>query len=335
MAAIGSVWKNVIEWSKHFHKGKVLPEINILAQMNHAVMDMPWTVCNDGTTHLYRVKTKLPTASKTRYGEGTPESKGQATEERAACTMLTGFSTVPRETSKIGGATGQIRALEDADFAESLKQLFGKMEMYGNRNADDRDIYGFATLYNSLSGNKAKNVINCLGTTNNGVTSGYLVCWGRDVYGIFPEGTTAGYTKEDLGLQVKTLANGNQLVVLQTEHVWHVGLVIEAWPQVVRLCNVEVAHAIALNNTQSPTSTTNFIHKVIDARMRIRRPGTMVLYVNDVLYALIMHIAYEKSNAAVTIEKAITQFGTFDQLKIMDIAVRRQDQILSTEQLVA
>lgn len=335
MPALSNPRKNIIEWSQHFHRGKVLPEIKMLAQENQSVMDMPFAQCNDGTTHLYNLQTALPVVSKTMYGEGTPESKSQKAQEREGCSMITGFSTVEEELAKVGGQMGVVRAEEDANFAEAMRQLFAQMQFYANRNSNVRDFYGFATRYNSLSGVKSKNVISCGGTTANAQTSAYLVNWGPDVYGVFPEGTTAGYQKDDLGRQVKTLSNGNQLVVRQTRHLWHVSLVVQAWQSVVRVCNIEATHALALSNNQAPTSFNNVLHKMIQARLRIRRPGNKVWYVNDTVFGLLMRIALEKSNAAVTLQTAITQFGTFEELRILSMPVRRVDQILDTEAVVA
>ncbi|MEY5098095.1 MAG: hypothetical protein RJA36_814 [Pseudomonadota bacterium] len=334
MAAISSTRKNLVEWSQHFHRGKVLPEIAMLAQENQAVMDIPWVQCNDGTTHIFSVQTALPTVSKTMYGEGTPESKSQKAQLRETATMLTGFSTVDADQAEIGGAEGQLRAMEDANFAEALKQAWAQMMFYGNRGTNVRDVYGFQQLFNSTSGVKAKNVISCGGATANAQTSAYLVNWGPDVYGIFPEGTTAGYVKEDLGKQVKTLANGNQQVVLQTKHKWNVGLVVEAWPSVVRICNIDVAHAKALSNNQTASSALNILHQIILARLRIRRPGKKVLYVGDTVYALIMRLGLAMSGGVFSIVKAATQFGSFEQLQMYDIPIRRVDQILETEAVV-
>jgi hypothetical protein len=333
MAAQSSTRKNIIEWSQHFHRGKVLPEIQMLAQQNMSVMDMPFVECNDGTTHLYNLQTALPTVSKTMWGEGTPESKSQKAQERETCTMLTGFSTVEAEMAKVGGSEGMVRAQEDMNFAEAMKQTFASMQFYANRASNPRDFNGFATRYNSTTGVKSANVLSCSdgSPATDQQTSAYLVNWGPDVYGIFPEGTTAGYQKKDLGIQVKTLANGNQLVVKQTQHLWHVGLVVEAWQSVVRVCNIDVPDAGVLGSNQAPTTFTNVLHKMIQARLRIRRPGNKVWYVNDTVYGLLMRLALEKSASALSVQQAVTQFGEFEELRILGTPVRRVDQILNTE----
>jgi hypothetical protein len=335
MAAISVARKNIVEWSQHFHKGKVLPEIKMLVQDNQSVMDMPFMQCNDGTTHLYNLQTALPLVSKSMFGEGAPESKSQKAQERESTTLLQGFSTVEEEMAKVGGAMGVLRAQEDENFAEAMRQLFAQMQFYANRQANIRDFFGLATRYNALTGTKSRNVINAGGGSANAQTSFYVVNWGPDVYGIFPEGTTAGYQREDLGRQVKTLANGNQLVVRQSWHKWHVGLVVENWTSVVRICNIEVADALALTNNQAPGSFLNPFHLIQRARMRLRRPGNKVIYCNDTGYALLMRLGLEKSSAVVRVVEAATQFGKFDELRIFDMPVRRVDQILDTEAVVS
>lgn len=326
--------KNIIEWSQHFHRGKVLPEVMMLAQQNMSVMDMPFVECNDGSSHLWNLTTALPTVAKTAYGEGTPVSKSQKAQVREEPSLLTGFASVEEEQARVGGQAGALRAKEDVNFAEALRQSFAQMQFYANRATNQKDFYGFATLYNSLTAARSANVFSCGGATANAQTSVYGVNWGADVYGIFPEGTTAGYFKKDLARQVSTLANGNKLVTLDTQHLWYTGLVVEAWQSVVRICNIDVANANALSGNQAPTSFVNLLHRMIQARLRIRRPGKFVWYANDVIFGLMMRLGLEKSANGFTVQQAATQFGDFVELRFNGDPVRRVDQILSTEAVV-
>ncbi len=334
-AATSTTRLNLIEWAQNFHRGKLLPEIKMLAQDNAILSDIPWMVCNDGTTHLYRMTTALPTVAKTAYGEGTPESKSQRAQERETCTMLTGFSTIEEDLGQLYGGMGAVRALEDENFSEALKQQFARSLFYDNRGSSLKDIYGLLTRYNTLTGVKAKNTLGMGGTTGSGQTSVYFAHWGPDCYGIFPEGTMAGYQKIDLGRQVKTLASGNQLVVRQTKHLWHIGLVISAWQSAGRIGNIEVINAKDLGGNLVPTNVNGLLHKIVQMKMRFRRPGRTVAYCNDTVYSAIMRIGMEKSNAAVTIQNAATQFGQFEELRIFNMPVRRCDQILDTEAVFA
>lgn len=336
MAATTNVRLNIIEWSKHFHRGKVIPDVALLAQDNQMVMDIPFVECNDGTTHLYSLTTKLPTVSKTRFGGGTPESKSGRAQERENCVMISGFSSVEEKMSKVGGSAGQVMAKEDVNFAEAMKQGFAQALLYGNRTSDVDDINGFATRYSSLTGTKSANVFSCAGASANAQTSIYGVNWGPDVYGIFPEGLTAGYQRNFLGRNVTTLANGNRLVELNTEHNWNFGLVIEHWASAGRICNIQTADAQALTNNQAPTSFANILHKMTLLLQRLnRRPGKKVLYANDTVHALMMRLGLEKSSNGFTVREAVTQFGTFEELRYLNTPIRRSDRILLTEGVVS
>lgn len=335
MTQVNKLYKNIIDVSQAFHNGQVLPEVGLVYQRNGLTGSVPWKECNDGTGHIIRQTIQLPVTYEIGFGEGTPESVSQAANDRVTCTILSGWSTIPRDTSLLGGAQAQLLAQEDMHFAESLQQLFGRTWIYANRNANNKSIYGLATLYGRLSGNKAANVISCGGATANAQTSAFLIDFGPRVYGIFPKGLPAGYFKHYWGPQSKTLPNGNQLAVIQTEHQWHVGIVIEDHTHVVRLCNIDVAEALALSGNQLPTSFNNFLHKLIAALMRPRDTTNLELHCNDVLYQLLLRLAFEKSNNAVKVEEAITQFGTFKELRILGVRVVRNDQILNTEQVVA
>lgn len=329
MAILSSQRKNIIDWGKQLHRGEFLPEVMMLAQQNQNVMDVPFSPCNDGTTHLYRVQTKLPTAQKTAWGQGTTPSTGQSAQERAHCTMMTSWASVEEEMTKIGGIAGAARAAEDMNHYESLKQLMAEEMIFGNRGVDPLGIDGFATLYNDKAGPKAKQFFDCAGAGNHQTTA-ILVNWGADVYGIFPEGTTAGYQKKVSNQTVTTLANGNKMFTADTQHLWHFGLVVEAWQSVARVVNIDVPDLLAMSVSQAPTSFTNVLHGMITLRKRIRRPGNPVWYVNETVWTYLMRLALEKSAAAVTIEKAATQFGTFEEMTILGTPVRLCDRILNT-----
>jgi len=330
---------NLVEWSQFFHKGKVLPQVALLAQENQVLMDIPWMVCNDGTTHVYSVDTKLPTVAKTAYNEGTEPSKGQKAQEREFCTMLTGLSSVAADLCEVGGQEGALRAKQDIGFAEALKQAAAQMIFYGNRTADDRDINGFATRYNALTGTKASNVFSCTGGAGAVNTSVYLVNWGPDVYCTFPEGTTGGYTKVDRG--TVPFQNGTKrLYVKETEHRWQMGLVVEDWRSVARICNIVATDAAALTGEQAPTSFTNVLHQMLRAKGRMRKPGKKVFYVNELMHTTMMRLALTMTvSTGLTVQKAATQFGDANgemmELSYMGTPVRLCDRILNTEQQVA
>jgi hypothetical protein len=337
MAAQGGLMMTVPEWCRHFHRGKLLPDIAMLVQSLPMLNHIPFQQCNDGTTHLFRQQLKLPDVHKVMHGEGTPESKSQSGELRESCTIISGFSTIPVTTAMLHGQRGAVRAREDRNFHESSRQLFSKMLCYDNRANNPRDINGICTLLNSLTGTKAKNVISCGGTTANAQASIVFFNWGPDVYGLFPEGTNAGYQKYDRGTRVRDLSNGRQLTIEQTEHMWHVGLCVEAWPSTGRICNIEVADALALTNNQSPSSFQNVLHAFMRMKKRFRRPGKLAAYCPESIHGLFERLATEKSSGAVRWVDAQKQFGSghgTEQLMVCGVPVYLNDAMLETEPVV-
>ena len=89
------------------------------------------------------------------------------------------------------------------------------------------------------------------------------------------------------------------------------------------------------SHSPAPTSFANILHKMVLAKLRIRRPGRFVWYCNDVVYGLMMRLGLEKSANGFTVKEAVTQFGTFEELYYLGSPVRRVDQILSTESVVS
>lgn len=338
MAALSEQRLNFIEVSQQQHRGKVLPEVMMLSQENELLMDIPWVQCNDGETHKFGQVVALPTVEKTAHNEGTTPSKARRAQQREHCSMLTGFSQVAETVARSGGHMAAMRAREDMTFTEAMRQAFAAMVMYGNRQVNNRDFDGFATRLNTLTGTKAKQVFGGGGTGNGTLTSMFAVNWGADVYMVYPEGTTGGLRKQDLGTQVIT-QDGKRLIVKETYHEWNFGLVVEDWRSFCRAPNIKVSDLIALTNNQAPANVNNILHAVVWMKSRLRKPGRKVIYAPDVVHTALMRIALEKSSSAVTLEKALTQFGDphgeMQELKVLGTPVRLVQQILQTEDQVS
>lgn len=337
MAVTANERLSMVEVSKRLHRGVILPEVELLAQDNGGAEDALWQKANNGFSHIYSQVTSMPTVSKSAFNEGQSASKSTSAQETETTTMLAGLSEVDADMIEANGEEGPIRAREDARFAEVMKQEFAKLLIYGNRATNARDFDGLAVRYGTLTGNKAKNVFSCGGQTANVQTSIYGAVWGSGLYGIYPEGTTAGYKSENLGKYPKVLSTGKTLIVKGTKHKWHVGLVQEDWRCGGRICNIEVSHAKALTNNQAPGSYENILHKLVLLKQRLDRvSGKKALLVNDTVGALLMRICLEKSSPALSLMTAMTQLGKqTTQLHWFDIPIRRVDQILDTEAVVA
>jgi hypothetical protein len=335
MASVGTLYPHVIDMTRQMHRGKVLPDVQLLHQEDGLTGILPAKQCNDGTTHLWRTETALPTVYQTAHGEGALPSKSQGAEERATCTMLQSWSVIPRTTSMIGGAQAALRAKEDGQHREAMRQKYNRTLVYDNRNINLNGIYGIQPLFNRLAAPKLKQFFDAGGTVDGQLTSIYFFNAGPDFYVITPEGIPGGYRRINHGQQVETRSNGNQLSVFKTEHEWHFGMVNEAWPSIFRTCNINVPDLLTLTNNQAPTSFLNVIHSFMFAKSRFRRRmGTPYAMVSDSVWLAIMRIASVSSQNVVTIEKAAGQFGDYEKLFVHGVRVIRNDQILETESRV-
>jgi hypothetical protein len=101
--------------------------------------------------------------------------------------------------------------------------------------------------FDSLSAASGENIIDAGGTgTDN--ASILLVNWSpRTVYGIYPRGSKAGISREDLGRQevLDTASPGRRFTAYEEKFQWDCGLVVRDWRHVVRIANIDKSALVA------------------------------------------------------------------------------------------
>src|SRR5258708_19075398 len=195
---------------------------------------------------------------------------------------------------------------------------------------------GFSTISGATNG---QNIIDAGGTGSDN-TSIWLVVWGKNtVIGLFPKGSKAGLTHEDLGLIDAFDSNNNRYRALADHWQWKCGLTVRDWRYVVRICNVDVSDLVGQTATQAPTAATAIIKLMTRAMARIpfMGMGTAVFYATRTVKEMLSVAAIDKSNAALAIRDAANQFGTGSpgyvqkQTEFIGIPIRTLDQILTPE----
>lgn len=62
------------------------------------------------------------------------------------------------------------------------------------------------------------------------------------VYGIYPKNGVAGFKSEDLGKQlVKDSGGTNEFIAYVTHHKWSLGLCVQDWRYIARVCNIDTS----------------------------------------------------------------------------------------------
>jgi hypothetical protein len=132
-------------------------------------------------------------------------------------------------------------------------------------------------------------------------------------------------------------ANGNYYQAARSLYQWDLGMVVKDWRYVVRIANIDVSDWIGVTGSQATTAATNLIKLMVRAIARIPNfnMGRAAFYTNRSIQEGLMIQALEKSQNALGIQDALTQFGSVAKtLTFLGIPVRKVDQLGIAETLV-
>lgn len=338
MAALPTTNLTLADWAKRTDpKGDIPVIAEILSQSNEMIMDMVVREGNLPTGHREVIRTGLPTVFWRAINQGIPPSKSTTAQVDEGLGMLEARSEVDKKLAMLNGNTAPFRLSEARAFIEGMAQEVANTLITGNPALIPEQFLGFEPRYSDLSAGNAQNIIDAGGTGIDNASI-LLVVWGDDtVFGIFPKGSKAGLERQDLGEQTifdQGGVAGTRMQALVELFTQDIGLVVKDWRYAVRIANIDVSDIDALTGNQAPTSFLNIIHDMTKAHARIPNinRGRPYFYMNRTLFTGLMRIALEKSNAAVTIQTALTQHGTIhNMLSFLEVPIRRMDSMLNTE----
>lgn len=286
----------------------------LLAENNEILDDIVWKEANDTTGERVSVRTKLPTVYTRRVNEGVARSKSMSAQLMEACTLIEAWSEIDAKLVEFGG--NALRMTEDLAFIEAMKQKFDEMLIKGNPGDDPNAFRGLQLRYGNYStAGNSQNVISAGGSGTGTFTSIYLVGWSTNtVYCTYPKGTQAGLKMENLGrapVYTDAASIAKRMMAYTSRFEWNVGLAVKDWRNVVRICNIDVADALARTATQATTVGTNIIYLMNSALACIpnRRAVNLSFYMNRTLFTALTAMGLDKSQQAVTIQPALRQFG--------------------------
>jgi hypothetical protein len=267
--------------------------VEALSTENSILEDIPWIPCNSGMKHITTVRTGLPKPAWRMLNAGVPKGKSTTTQVEVGCGMLESYAEVDKDLVALAAKNGGQEAADD--FLETENEAyymgFGQEAadalFYGDPS-DPRQPVGLINYYNdgSADAKTRDNIISAGGTSDNANTSIWLVCWDKlAAHGIYPQGTTAGFKKEYLGVETATDDEGKMYQVLRTHYAWKLGFALRDWRTCVRICNVDAAKIKA-------GTTTTLVKCMIEALYRLprsaRRMRKAFYACKDVSFALHM-----------------------------------------------
>ena len=336
MATLSSNALTLADWAKRLDPDGQVPVVaELLTQTNEILEDALFVQGNLPTGHRLTIRTGLPNVYYRSINQGVPTSKSQTTQVDEAIGILEARCHIDVELAKLNGNEAAFRLSEDRAFLEAMNQTMAGAMFYGNPATDPRQFLGLATRYGAIAGaGNAQSIMDAGGTGSNN-TSIWLVVWGDNtVFCPFPKGSKAGLMHQDLGEESVPDANGNFYQALRTLYQGKNGIAVKDWRYAVRICNINVTDLVGQSATQASTAATQIINLMSRA---LDRPPTLsmgkaVFYANRTVYSMLRVAALNKSNAALSIENALTQFGTpYSLTRFLGVPLRKVDQLLNTE----
>lgn len=250
MATLGASVLTLADWAKRLDPdGKIPTIVELLSQTNEILTDMLWKEGNLPTGERTVVRTGLPTVAWRLLNQGVAPSKSTTAQIDEAIGMLEAWSEVDKDLAELNGQVNAFRLSEAHAFIEAMNQEMAGTLFYGNSGSAPEEFTGLAARYSAISGaNNGQNVLTGGGSGSDN-SSVWLITWGANsVYGIFPKGSKAGLSHEDLGLvtvEVTAGIAGNRMRAYQDYWQWKCGIALKDWRFVVRIPNIDISNLVA------------------------------------------------------------------------------------------
>lgn len=324
--------------------GSVAAVAELLAETNEILTDMQWKEGNLPTGHTSTVRTGLPTVIWRKMYQGVPASKSLTAQITDNCGMLEARSEVDMALIELNGNTPAFRLSEADAFLESMNQELSRVLFYGDSTLADPDAFtGLAPRFNDPTAVNGSNVLDAGGAGADN-TSIWLVVWGENtVHGIFPKGTQAGLSHQDLGEIDAFDASNNRFRAMADHWKWKAGLTVKDWRYVVRMGSIDVSDLVGVTGTQALTAATNVLKLMAKsfAFIPAMGKGKACFYANRTVISTLTVMAMDKTSSVLAIQPGYEQFGKVtpgyaneSTLTFLGIPVRTSDAILNTEALV-
>ena len=294
MATLTQSTASMIEQYKQVDgKGRLIDVIEVMNDTSQDIMDdWSWMECNSGTKHTRSIRTGLPSVAWGMLYSGISQSKSAKQTVDDTTGFVEGLSSVDkRQLDLYADKRTPIRAAEARSFQEAMAQELVTAMFYHNSATDPKKPKGLAARYGTKATSGAGNQIVDAGGTGSDNTSIWFVEWGYDgVSVIYPEGTTAGITRENKGEQRVLDGDGNPYYVEEELFRAHAGFTVGDWQRVARIANIDVS-----NMQAGSVDIYDYMRKAyyklksrrVNKIMDQKAPGRLAIYCNrDVLEAL-------------------------------------------------
>ena len=277
---------------------------------NKILQVLPFHECNDGQRDAATIRAALPPVAWRIINRGTKPVKTQVKQASFTCGELEGYADVDEKLLKMNGNSNEWRLTENAGIQESMNQKMAETFFYGDEKVNPAGFTGLSAYFYDKTHQDAiyADQIIDAGGTGNALTSLWIVGFGPlSCYGIFPKGSHAGFTYEDMGRVEMRDTNGGIYYGYRSKYNWAAGLAVRDPRFIVRVANISTA-------TLTQNAADAFIETLIKAYNQIENPDAVRLsiFCNRSVQTFLDICATKKTNVRLGIDefagKKITHF---------------------------
>lgn len=336
MSAQSNNWPTLLDISRRLDpNGKIAAVAEILTNYDEILDDLPFIEGNLPTGHKTTVRASIPTPTWRLINKGVQPAKSSTNQIVDTCGIMEAYSEIDKDLAMLNGNTASWRLSEDKAVIAGMNDALATALMYGDTSTDPEKFVGLAPRYYQVNGGASvtsDNVIDAGGGTNS--TSIWLIGWSNDtVHGIFPKGSKAGLSMEDLGEQTiyDTQSPAGRYQAYRTHYQWKVGLTVRDWRYVVRIANIGiVALETAGDTSDTSANVLKYMSQALDKFPPVGgvRP---VFYMNNRVRSMLRVKMISKSNAFITLDQLQGPSISRPTLSFMGVPCRRCDAITNTE----
>lgn len=220
--------------------GKISTIIEVAEESNPILQDAVFTQCNDGTTHQHVIRTGYPEPLERKFNEFVPSIKSETAIIRDVPVQFEAFPWVDKALADVRGNASAWRASEQVAVSQGFANKIARNVVYGSDNTGSTFI-GHNERYSDPAAASGRNLFDAGGSGSDN-TSIIAITWGpRGSQLIYPEGSAAGYTHNDLGDQVRQKDDGSSMRVYMDHNKWDTALTLGDWRSGGRICNIDVS----------------------------------------------------------------------------------------------
>ncbi|MDF1565794.1 MAG: hypothetical protein P1V51_22355 [Deltaproteobacteria bacterium] len=293
MATIGSDNPTIADWVKFIDpKGAPARVVEKLAQENPLVEIMTAKEGNLPTGHRVSARNALPSLGWREINGGVAPSKSRRETIDESCGILQGYSQVD----------------EDRGFMQAMANEVETGFAYFSTSVTPSKFHGLIPRLDALS--DAQVVAGDPSPSGADQASILLCVFAPDtVYSVFPNGSSAGITHEDRGLQTIDDGSGGKYDAWVTKWKWKIGLVVENKNYIARACNIDVSQLKA--DASSGTDLLDLL-TVLHDTVKSTRVGRPAYFMPKSVKTMVQRQAQKKqSNLLDWIDRGGQQVATW------------------------